>query len=88
MVCDTPQSQDLIWHSYLKEYRRYVPDSMLLLETRSEVKVTVTQGWYATLPHPKMHAHTKFGISTSNNMRDAPNKNILKTRSEVTVTQK
>ena len=90
MVCDTPQSQDefthQIWNSYLKEYRRYAPDSMLLLETRSEVKVTVTQGWFATPRHPKMHAHTKFGISTSNNIRDALDKNILKIRSEVKVT--
>ena len=43
-------------------------------------------GWYATLSHPKMHAHTKFGIPTSNNMRYAPDTNILKTRSEVKVT--
>ena len=27
------------------------------METRSEFKVTFTQGWYATLCHPKMHAH-------------------------------
>ena len=49
-------------NSYLKEYRRYAPDSMQFLETRSEVKfkVTVTQLWYATLCHPKMHPHTKF----------------------------
>ena len=46
---DTLQSQDAfrhqIWNSYLKEYRRYAPDSMQFLETRSEVnfKVTVTQ---------------------------------------------
>ena len=30
---------------------------MPILETRSEVKVTVTQVWYTTLRHPKMHAH-------------------------------
>ena len=39
MVCDTPSSQDVfthkIWNSYLKEYRRYAPDSMQFLETRS-----------------------------------------------------
>ena len=35
----------------------------------SEVKVTVTQGWYVSLPHPKMHVHTKFGILTSNDRR-------------------
>ena len=48
-VCDTQSSQDAfihqIWNSYLKEYRRYTPDSKLILENMSEVKVTVTQGW-------------------------------------------
>ena len=46
MVRDTPPSQDAfppqIWNSYLKEYRRYAPDSKQFLETRSEVKVNVT----------------------------------------------
>ena len=58
------------------------------LETRSEVKfkVTVTYLWYATPRHPKMHAHTKFEIPTSNNMRYALEMIILKTRSEVKVT--
>ena len=68
MVRDTPPSQDAfthqIWNSYLKEYRRYAPDSKQFLETRSEVKVNVTgtQGWCATLCHLKMHPNTKFGI--------------------------
>ena len=76
MVCDTPPFQDAIthkiWYSYLKEYRRYAPDSMQFLETRSEVKfkVTVTQLWYGTLRHPKMHPHTKFEIPPSNNIGD------------------
>ena len=39
-----------------------------ILKTRSEVKITVTQKWYATLGHPKMHPHTKFGIPTSKNI--------------------
>ena len=71
MVCDTPSSQDAfthqIWNFYLKEYRRYAPDSMQFLETRSEVKfkVTETQLWYATLCHPKMYPHTKFEIPTT-----------------------
>ena len=34
------------------------------------VKVTVTRKWYATLRHPKMHPHTKFGIPTSKNIGD------------------
>ena len=81
MVFDTPSSQDAfthqIWNSYLKEYKKHAPDSMQFLEIRSEVKfkVTVTQLWYATLCHPKMHHHTIFEIPTSNNIRD-----ILRTR--------
>ena len=76
MVCDTPPSQDTfkhqIWNSYLKENRRYAPETMQFPETRPEVKfkVIVNQLWYATLPHPKMHSHTKFEIPTSNNIRD------------------
>ena len=70
MKCDTPPSKDAFTHqilnSYLKEYRRYAPDSMQSLETRSEVKfkVTVTQLCYATLRHTKMHPHPKFEIPT------------------------
>ena len=85
MICDTPQSYDVfanqIWNSYLKEYRRYAQDSMQVLETRSEVKVTATQVRYATLCHPKMHPHTKFGIYK----RYPPDTIIFKTRLEVKV---
>ena len=76
MVCDTPSSQDTFKHqicnSYLKEYRKYATDLLQFLETRSEVKfkVTVTQLWYRTLCHPKMHPQTKFEIPTSKNIRD------------------
>ena len=39
MVCNPPPSQDAfthqIWNSYLIESRRYAPDSMQFLETRS-----------------------------------------------------
>ena len=75
-------------NSYLKHYRGCAPDMMQFLETRSVVKfkVTVTQLWYATLRHPKMHHLTKFELPTSNNMRYAPDTIILKTRSEVNVT--
>ena len=79
MVCDSPQSPDTfthqIWISYLKEYKRYAPDAMQTQETRSEVKVTVTQVRYLTLRHPKIHQHTKFVIPTSNYTRD-----MLRTR--------
>ena len=46
MVSDTPPSKGAythqIWNSYLKEYKRYAPNT-IILKTRSEVKVTVTQ---------------------------------------------
>ena len=74
MVWDTwpfqDASTDQIWNSYLKEYRSNAPDLMLILETRSEVKVTVTGKWNGTIRHSKMHSHTKFWIPTSNNKRD------------------
>ena len=91
MACDTPSSQaaitHLIWNSFLKEYKRYAPQSMQFLDIRSEVKfkVIVTQLWYATLRHPTMHQHTKFEIRTSNNKRYASDTIILKTSSEVKV---
>ena len=45
---------------------------MIILKTRSEikVKVKVTQKWYATLRHPKMQPHIKFGIPTSKSIGD------------------
>ena len=58
---------------------------MQILETRSEVKVTVKQGWFVTLQHPKMRPHTKFGIPTSNNLRDMLQTG-LSTRADVKVT--
>ena len=63
MVCDILPSQDasthLIWNFYLKEYRSFAPDLMPILETRPEVKVTVTGKWNVTIRHFKMHSHTK-----------------------------
>ena len=58
-----------IWYSYLKECKRCAPDTRIY-KTRSKVNVTVTQIWYVTLRHPKMHFHTKFGIPTSKNIGD------------------
>ena len=34
----------------------------------------MTRKWYATLRHPKMHPHTKFGIPTSKNIGDMDRK--------------
>ena len=96
MVHDTPLSQGAsthqIWNSLLKEYKIYAPDT-IILKTRSEVKVTVTQKWHVTPGHPKMHLHTKFGIPISKNIGDMHQTqcSFQETRSEVkfkvTVTQ-
>ena len=48
---------------------RYARDT-IILKTRSEVKVTVTQTWYVTPRHPKMYLHTKVGIPISKNIED------------------
>ena len=61
---------------------------MQFLETRSEVKVTVTQLWYATLPHLKRHQHTTFEIPTSNNIRDMLLTRLFQKLGQVTVTRK
>ena len=73
MVHDTQLSQDAstyeIWNPLLKEYKRYAPDT-IILKTRSEVKVTVTQKWHVTPRHPKMHLHTKIGMPISKYIGD------------------
>ena len=46
----------------------------------------MTQKWYVILRHQKLHPHTKFGILTFNNIKNAPDTIFLKTRSEVKVT--
>ena len=51
----------------------------IILKTRSEIKVTVTQKGFVTLRHPKMQFHTKFGISISKNIGDMHQ--FLETRS-------
>ena len=80
MEHDTPLSQDAsthqIWNSKLKEYKRYAPDT-IILKTRSEAKVTVTQKWHVTPRHPKMHLHTKFGIPISKNIGDSTRLNAV-----------
>ena len=89
MVRDTSASKDVsiqqIWDSHLKYYKRYVLDT-IILQTRSEVKFKVTQKWYVTLHHPKLHQPTKLGIPTFNNKRYALDMIFLKTRPEVKVT--
>ena len=56
-----------MWDSSSNDIEKNAP-SMIILKTRSEVKVTVTQTRYATLGHHKTHPHTKFGIPTSKNI--------------------
>ena len=60
MVRDTPPSPDAfthkIWDSYLKEYKIYAPDT-IILKTGSEVKVTVTQKLVCVTP-PSQDAFT------------------------------
>ena len=101
MLQDTSSSQDAsthqIWDSYLKEYnKRYAPYT-INLKTRSEVKVTVTRKWKATLRHPKMNPNIKFGTPTSKNTGDMHRTRsgpdwrtdiviTIKTKSEVKVT--
>ena len=68
MVCDAQQSQvaftHQIWNSYLKGFWRYAPDANPILENRSEVKVTVTQAWYATLCHSQDACTSNLGFLT------------------------
>ena len=48
---------------------RYAPGT-IIIKTRAEVKVTVTQKCHVPLFHPKMHSYTKFGNPTSKNIGD------------------
>ena len=90
MAQDTPASQDASSHqirdSYLKCYKRYAPD-IIVLQARSEVKVTLTRKWYTTLHRPKTHSYTKFWNSYLKEYRRyAPDSmRILETRLEVKV---
>ena len=68
-----------------------MPDT-IILKTRSEVKVIVTQKWYVTPRHPKMHLHQIWNSNLKEYWRYAPDSmQFLETRSEVkfkvTVTQ-
>ena len=78
MLRDSPPTQDApthqIWKFYLKEYRRYAPDSMQIIKTRSEVKVTVTQNETGHSAIPR-RIHTPNLGFLPRNIRD-----ILRTR--------
>ena len=100
MVRDTPPSQDAsthqIWNSYLKEYRRYAPDMKQDGRTDSAITICLpkflwgiknTRYIYVSSSVPQWPSD----ISGNDwlgpiNKRYAPNRIILKTRSEVKVT--
>ena len=97
MVGDTPPSHDAFTHqicnSDLKENKRYTP-YIIILKTRSEVKVkvTVTQMIYDTLSSQYAFTHQIWISYLKENRRYAPDSmQFLETRSEVkfkvTVTQ-
>ena len=84
MLHDTPLFQDAsthqIWNTYLKEYKRYAKDTIIL----KKGQCNSDRKWYATLSDPKMHLKEY--------RRYAPDSiQFLKTRPEVklkvTVTQ-
>ena len=57
---------------------------MIILKTRSEVKVKVTRKWFVTLGHSKMHLHTKLEFLSRRIKEYAPDSmQFLETRSEV-----
>ena len=87
MVGSTPPSIDSytyqIWNSYLKEYKIYAIDT-IILKTRSEIKVKVTQKWYVTLHHPTQFTHKKWNSYLKEYRRYASDSmQFLETRSEV-----
>ena len=99
MVRDTLSSQvastHLIWNSFLKEYRSYALDLMSILETRSEVKVTVTKNktdnpsFQDAFTHHIVtrdaFTHQLWNFYLKEYKRCAQDTIILKTRSEVKV---
>ena len=96
---DNLSSQDasthLIWNSFLKEYRSYALDLMPIVETRSEVKVTLTKNGtgQSVIPRcshtPNCHQRCiytpKLEFQLKEYKRCAPDTIILKARSEVKV---
>ena len=82
MVSDTSPSQDAythqIWISYLKEYKRYAPNT-IILKTRSEVKVKVTHKMVQdTPPSQDAFIHQNCDSYFKEYKRYAPNTIFLK----------
>ena len=87
MVRDILPSQDAfthqIWISYLKEYKRYDPYT-IILKTRSEVKVTVTKMVCNTPSSQYAFTHQIWNSYLKEYRRYAPDSmQFLETRSEV-----
>ena len=64
---------------------------MIILKTRSEVKVTVTKKWYSTFGHPKMHPHQIWNSYLKEYRSYAPDLmpiREIRSRVKVTVTGK
>ena len=85
MVSDTLPSPDAytyqIWNSYLKEYKRYATNT-IILKTRSEVKVTVMV--CDTPSSQNTFEHKIWNSYQQDNRRYAPDSmQFLEIRSEV-----
>ena len=58
----------------------------MIIQTWSEVKVTVTWKWLVTLPISKCNTHQIWNFCPKEYKKFAPDTIFLKTRSEVNVT--
>ena len=80
-MCDTPSSQDAfrhqIWNSYLKEYRRYAPDTMQFLEIRSGQVQGHSDPIMVRDTSPSQDALTHHICQICSHTRYAPNRIIL-----------
>ena len=81
MVCDTPPSQDAsthkIWNSYLKEYRRYGPDTKAgrtdgLTDRRTDGR---TDGWTVRLLYASQSSFGGIKTTTKNKTKKTTAKN-------------
>ena len=64
------QFSRFIWNKKCVTMSQMPPKTPFSIKVMPEVKVTVTQRQYATLPDPKVYPHIEFGIPTSSNIGD------------------
>ena len=92
IVRNTLPSQDVFTQSpslwFLPQITWKLCPGTIILETRSDVKITVTKIWFATLRHPQMHTHSKFVIPTSNNVWDMLQKWLFKASGMINFTKR